>query len=143
MPVIVGTGVTAVMLRVALLFAPFASGVVVATEAFTFPVDAVAGHATSTVTAIDAALPAGSDAAEQLTAPEAPGAGVVHVQPAGARIDVNDVCNGRAVVTVTAAAGAALMFDTTSVYVSGVPAVIFAGASIEIATSVNGASAKF
>jgi hypothetical protein len=76
-------------------------------------------------TSVNSALPLlSSDAAEQITCPLAPTAGVVHVQPAGDVIDTNVISTGSVSVTLTTAAGYGPLLETVSVKLTSFPAAV-------------------
>ena len=135
-PVMLGAGLTTVVVKLAPLLNGFGSGV----SEVAFPdVDSVipftSGQFTPTVTASAATSPAAIDAFEHVIAPLPPIAGVEHAQPAGAASDANPVFAGTLCVTTTLLAAAPPWLVAVNVYASALPAVTFAGAAAEALTS--------
>jgi hypothetical protein len=122
LPAVTGSGVSVLLIRrsadaatvvvdVELLFAPFGSDVAAVTVAVferTFPAARVGSTLT---TSVKIALVTPSDPSEQLIAPVAPTAGVVHDHPPGVESETNVVPAGSvsASATVVALLGPALL----------------------------------
>jgi prephenate dehydrogenase len=98
-----------------LLLAEVGSIVVAVTEELAVIVPAATAGATLTTTIMSAEVPAASDGSVQFTVPVPPTAGVVQVQPAGARTDWNVVLVGVASVKLAPAAAAGPLFVTVCV----------------------------
>jgi prephenate dehydrogenase len=98
-----------------LLLAEVGSVVVAVTEELAVIVPAATEGATFTTTIMPAEVPAASAGSVQFTVPVPPTAGVVQVQPAGARTDWNVVLVGVASVKLAPAAAAGPLFVTVCV----------------------------